>query len=143
MTDAVYANDDRIIPETHRVSINISEDGQSVSLSYPSDEIKEAILQSTVLEEPVEEVEEIQGEVEDAATEAQTQLDRDIQAKTPLEDVPETPVSEVFEAESDDAPSPAEEPSAPTLFQDTAWLNISIEDPTLKFAVRFQPLQLF
>lgn len=126
MTDAVNARDDRVIPETSGVNFTISGEDQKVILSYPSDEVKETILQSTVPSEPVEEVMEVQVE----AKEVEREISNEMDTKTPLEEVAATPVEEVM---PDTATRTKKQAILP---RDLTWLNISLQDPALKFAVR-------
>ena len=123
MTDATNARDDRVIPETSAVQFTLSGANQTVVLSYPDDEVKEAILQSTVASEPVEEVLEVQTEVDEAEPDV----------KTPLEGVSTTAVEEVLSDANPPTPAP---PIHATVPRDSTWLNISLQDPALKFAVR-------
>lgn len=129
MTDAANARDDRIIPETSGVTFAISGDDQRVVLSYPNDEVKESILQSTMLSEPVEQVMEVQAEADDAGRETINES----HAETSLQDVSATPVEEVMLDANTPTPSPQKQANLP---RDPTWLNISLQDPALKFAVR-------
>lgn len=130
LTDATNARDDRIIPRTNEVNVTFSDD-QSPVLSYPDEQVKETILQSTIVGEPVEEVIEVQNEME-----ADTEPSNDTAATTPLEEVSATPVEQVMHPENQELPTP---PTQPALPQDPTWLNISLRDPAIKFAVRLFP----
>lgn len=127
MTDAANARDDRVVPETSGVRFTISGEEQKVILSYPDEKVKETILQSTVLGEPVQEVMDVQAQAEEAASEAIDGTD----TETPLEEVATTPVEEVM-PDTDTPPSTQRQTTLP---HDSTWLNISLQDPTLKFAV--------
>ncbi len=129
MTDAANARDDRVIPETSGVTFTISGDNQRVVLSYPNDEVKESILQSTVLSEPVEQVMEVQAEADDAGRETINESP----TETSLQDVSATPVEEIMLDTNTPTPSPAKKATFP---RDPSWLNISLQDPAVKFAVR-------
>lgn len=127
MTDATNARDDRVIPETSGVSFTLS--GDRVVLSYPDNQVKEMILQSTVLSEPVEEVMEVQAEV----AEAESETTQEPETRTSLEEVSATPVEEVMPDSNTPTPAPNKQATLPL---DPTWLNISLQDPALKFAVR-------
>ncbi len=128
MTDATNAKDDRIIPDTSQVGILLSGQEQAVALSYPDEQTKEAILQSTVLSEPVEEVTNVQTEVE----EARAGMEKDTAGQSSLQDVESTPVEEVMQQNTNPSLSA---PKQATLPSDSTWLNISLLDPAVKFAV--------
>ena len=133
MTDATNARDDRIIPGFGHVNIRLSGDDQSVTMTYPNSDIEEQILQSTVLSEPVDEVVEVQAEVDSAESQPYTDPAREDRMQTSLEDVSATPVAELMH----DAETPPHPPQPqPTIPQDSTWLNVPLQDPAIKFAVR-------
>lgn len=128
MTDATNARDERIIPETSGVNITLSAENQSALLSYPDDEVREMILQSTVPSEPVEEVVEVQAEAEEVEIEA----DKETETITSLEHVSATPVEEVMNHAKTSTRSIQKQDIMP---HDSTWLNVSLRDPDVKFAV--------
>ncbi|KAI9881269.1 MAG: hypothetical protein M1830_005555 [Pleopsidium flavum] len=133
MNDATNARDDRIIPQSSGVNINLSIENQGAILAYPNEEVREMILQSTMPSEPVEEVMEVQAEIEEVE-----EADKETETTTLLEHVNATPVEEVTHRGKASTPSIQQD----TLSRDSSWLNTSLRDPAVKFAIIKRVMQL-
>ncbi|KAI9833173.1 MAG: hypothetical protein M1819_003796 [Sarea resinae] len=107
------AHDDKVISETDKVAIEPSADGTGATLTYPSESVKEAILQSTVSSPPVAEVVEAEAEAE----ESQTELS-----------LPASPSAKELQAAIES--------------WGKKWLSISLQNPDIKFHVLKRTAQL-
>ncbi|KAL9120505.1 MAG: hypothetical protein Q9187_002939 [Circinaria calcarea] len=118
--DATNALDDGIIPNPGSVRLSVAHDGSSAVI-YPNDKTRQGLLDSTAKSNPIRKALKVRAENTESAA----------LGTTDLSSVQTTSIDQGISVESTRADSIEAES-----LKDQSWLDVSLKDPVIKFAVR-------
>ena len=124
LNDATNAVDDRVIPDISNVTLSQAPDGL-VSIKFRNEQTRQDILDSTLKSEPVEAILEVQSETKTTSSAGSTNL----------ETLDATPVQDIKPEDQHALAKPAHAGTTTPSAKEENWSKITLNDPTLKFAV--------
>lgn len=121
--DATKALDDRIVPDISSVRMSVASDGSS-AVVFPNVKTRQDLLDSTVKAKSIKKILKVKTKNTESAA----------LGTSDLSSVTITSVDQAIPGEITRADSIEAEP-----LKDQSWLDVSLKDPVIKFAVRFIP----